>query len=56
VLEYKPTTKVIPKETYLAIVMYSHSNSLYNTMRYYNKKKDKEISEFTKIERIILVP
>ena len=57
VLEYKPSSKVIPKDTVLAIVMYTrHGYSLYNSMRYHNKKKDKVIEEFTSIERIVLVP
>ena len=57
VLEYKPTSKVMPKDTYLAIIFFnSTGNSLYATMRYHNTDKDPVIAEFSSIERIVLVP
>jgi hypothetical protein len=56
VLDYKPTSRVVPDGTYLAIVMYGTCLPLYMRMRYHNKKRDKDIENFTSIERIVLVP
>jgi hypothetical protein len=56
VLDFKPTSRVIPNVTYLAIIMYDCLHPLYMGMRYENKEKDEDIAEFTMIKQIVLVP
>jgi hypothetical protein len=56
VLDYKPTSRVAPERTYLVIVMHGTCLPLYMQMRYHNKKRDKDIENFTSIERIVLIP